>query len=127
MRSKTMRGFLVGVLAVAALWWGQADAASADKEFSADKGAKTIDVSTFPKEEQKRYKVFVSRCSRCHTVARAINTDMAVSAWKRYVKRMMTVVPDSGISPAAGKQIYKFLKYYQKRKDEQRKKAAAAE
>ncbi len=92
------------------------------KEYAADKGPSTIDVSTFPPEMQEAYKLFAQKCSRCHTLARPINTDMTTQEWKRYVKRMMNK-PDSGISPKQGKAIYKFLKFYQKKKNEE--KAAA--
>lgn len=94
-----------------------------EKTFDADKGTDTIDVSNYPKEIQENYKVFAKKCSKCHTLARPINSDFKGEEWNRYVKRMMRK-PDSGISPSIGKQIYEFLKYYseQKEKNKEEKK-----
>ena len=82
------------------------------KVFEADKGRDNIDVSSFPVEIQERYVVFSKKCSKCHTLARPINTNFSFAKWKRYVKRMLNK-PDSGISPNTGKKIYQFLKFHQ--------------
>jgi len=82
------------------------------KVFEADKGQDYVDVSSFPVEIQERYSIFAKKCSKCHTLARPINTDFSFAKWKRYVKRMLNK-PDSGISPNTGKKIYQFLKFYQ--------------
>jgi mono/diheme cytochrome c family protein len=82
-----------------------------------DKGPDKINVSSYPAEQQKGYKVFVDKCSKCHTIARPINTTMTEPEWSRYVKRMMHK-PNSGISDSQGKTIYEFLAYDQvNRKD----------
>ena len=82
-----------------------------------DKGPNTINVSTYPPAQQKAYKLFTSKCSKCHTIARPINTTMTLPEWERYVKRMMHK-PNSGISDKQGKDIYEFLVYDQvNRKD----------
>jgi mono/diheme cytochrome c family protein len=82
-----------------------------------DKGPDKINVSTYPPEQQKAYKVFATKCSKCHTIARPINTTMTLPEWERYVKRMMHK-PNSGISDSQGKEIYEFLAYDQvNRKD----------
>ena len=73
-----------------------------------DSGPKTIDVSAYPAEQQAAYKVFTTKCSKCHTIARPMNTMMTRDEWERYVKRMMHK-PNSGISDAQGKQIFDFL------------------
>lgn len=76
-----------------------------------DKGPATIDVSGYPADMQKRYKLFVTRCGKCHTIARPINCDFVLEdEWERYVKRMMRK-PGSGINQDAGKDIYEFLVY----------------
>ena len=77
-----------------------------------DKGPNTINVSQYPPEQQQAYKLFVSKCSQCHTIARPINTTMTQPEWERYVKRMMHK-PNSGISNNQGKEIYEFLVYDQ--------------
>lgn len=86
------------------------------KEFAADKGPENLDVSAYPDEIKEAYKVFSSKCSKCHTLARPINTDMTVDSWKMYVKRMSNK-PDSAISPDQAKTVYKFLKFRQGEKD----------
>ncbi len=75
-----------------------------------DKGPDKIDVSSYPPEMQKSYKLFAVKCSKCHTIARPINTTMTRPEWERYVKRMMHK-PNSGISDKDGKQIFDFLMY----------------
>ena len=82
-----------------------------------DKGPSTVNVSSYPPEQQKAYKLFADKCSKCHTLARPINTTMTAPEWARYVKRMMHK-PNSGISDSQGKAIYEFLAYDQQtRKD----------
>jgi mono/diheme cytochrome c family protein len=82
-----------------------------------DKGPDKIDVSAYPAEIQKDYKLFSSKCSKCHTIARPINTLMTRDEWERYVKRMMHK-PNSGISDSQGKDIFAFLMHDQiNRKD----------
>jgi hypothetical protein len=82
-----------------------------------DKGPDKIDVSKYPPEMQSAYKLFSSKCSKCHTIARPINTKMLRPEWERYVKRMMHK-PNSGISDKQGKEIFDFLVYDQvNRKD----------
>ena len=82
-----------------------------------DKGPDKIDVSAYPAPQQAAYKVFTTKCSKCHTIARPMNTMMKRDEWERYVKRMMHK-PNSGISDAQGKTIFEFLVYDQtERKD----------
>jgi hypothetical protein len=55
-----------------------------------DKGVDKIDVAAYPLEIKKDYKVFADLCSRCHTLARAVNCDFVLEDdWERYIKRMM--------------------------------------
>jgi hypothetical protein len=77
-----------------------------------DKGPDKINVSSYPADQQKNYKVFADKCSKCHTIARPINTTMTKPEWERYVKRMMHK-PNSGINDNQGKTIYEFLAYDQ--------------
>jgi cytochrome c5 len=82
-----------------------------------DKGPNSINVSSYPADQQKGYKVFTDKCSKCHTIARPINTMMTTAEWERYVKRMMHK-PNSGINDTQGKTIFEFLSYDQaNRKD----------
>ena len=82
-----------------------------------DKGPDKVDVSAYPAATQTAYKLFASKCSKCHTLARPINTMMKRDEWQRYVMRMMHK-PNSGISDSQGKTIFEFLAYDQEnRKD----------
>jgi len=82
-----------------------------------DKGPDKIDVSAYPAPMQTAYKLFSTKCSKCHTIARPINTMMKRDEWERYVKRMMHK-PNSGINDNQGKQIFDFVVYDQtERKD----------
>ncbi|MFI5178197.1 MAG: hypothetical protein ACHQO8_06530 [Vicinamibacterales bacterium] len=76
-----------------------------------DKGPAKIDVSKYPADMQAKYKVFAKKCSNCHTIARAINSEFALDdEWERYVKRMMRKA-GTLITPDEGKQIYEFVTY----------------
>lgn len=82
-----------------------------------DKGPDKVNVSSYPADQQKNYKLFTDKCSKCHTISRPINTSMTKPEWERYVKRMMHK-PNSGIGDSQGKAIYEFLAYDQEnRKD----------
>jgi hypothetical protein len=85
--------------------------------FPQDQGPNKIDVNAYPAQQQAGYKLFASKCSKCHTLARPINTSMTRDQWDRSVKRMMHM-PNSGISASQGEQTVNFLAYDQsERKD----------
>ncbi len=86
------------------------------RSYKADKGPATVDVSKFSPEVRSNYRVFAMKCGKCHTLARAINTDKTTLAWKMYVERMQNK-KDSGITDALGSKIYQFLKFYQGHKN----------
>jgi len=116
-RRRTTLGMLSAVLTLA--WAGAAGTASGEApspELKAhlaklDAGPKTIDVAKYPPEQKAAYKLFSKKCSKCHTLARPINSDFVLPAqWERYIKRMM-YKPNSQMSDQDGKTIYKFLVY----------------
>jgi hypothetical protein len=76
-----------------------------------DDGPDKIDISTYPPEQQQRYDIFRAKCSKCHPVARPINSRYDVGNWKRYMKKMIRR-PNSGINEEQAVEIYEFLKYY---------------
>lgn len=39
-----------------------------------DKGPSKIDVSKYPADVKQAYKLYVKKCGKCHTVARAVNS-----------------------------------------------------
>ncbi len=94
------------------------------KVFTQDKGPATIDarvIASYSKEAKDTYtNVFSHRCSKCHTLARPINSEKSPSEWQKYVKTMMRK-PGSGISVDDGKRVWKFLVY-----DMSKRKAAYA-
>lgn len=80
------------------------------KTYPADKGPSFIDVSNYPEEMQELYNVFTRRCSKCHTVARPINSEFTPEEWEKYVQKMMRKA-GSGLTPKTAEQITRFLKY----------------
>ncbi len=80
------------------------------KIFPADKGPNFIDVSIYPLEMQENYKLFEQKCSRCHTLARPINSEFIGEAWRKYVYKMMRK-PGSGLTPKTAEPIIQFLIY----------------
>lgn len=95
------------------------DATAKETTYEADKGPDKVDVSAFPADVQSAYLTFATNCSKCHTLARPINTDMTAGQWNRYVSRMLNK-KDSGIALADAKKIRKFLTFYQADKDKKR-------
>ena len=80
------------------------------KTFPADNGSNFIDVSNYPSEMQERYKLFARKCSRCHTLARPVNSVFLGEAWRKYVYKMMKK-PGSGLTPKVADEIIEFLIY----------------
>jgi hypothetical protein len=76
-----------------------------------DDGPDKIDISKYPKEQQQRYPTFLQKCSKCHPVARPINSRFDATEWKRYMKKMIRR-PNSGINEEQAADIYEFLKFY---------------
>ena len=55
-----------------------------------DRGPDSIDVSKYPADIKRKYKVFAELCAKCHTLARAVNCNFVLEDdWERYIKRMM--------------------------------------
>jgi hypothetical protein len=76
-----------------------------------DKGPAKIDVSHYPTDLQKSYRVFTNKCGLCHTTARAINSDRVLeSDWETDVNDMATRAGKL-ITADDAKQIYNFLVY----------------
>lgn len=132
-RSKTVPALLAALVVASAIHagtaWGDAPQTPEQKAHlqKLDAGSKKIDVSKYPLEQKTAYGVFVKKCSKCHTIARPINSDFVLPAeWQRYIKRMM-YKPNSEMSEKDGKAIYQFLVYDASvRKTAQLKKALAA-
>lgn len=107
-RSVGASALVLAFTAAAAIAQSPADEARLKK---LDAGPKTIDVSQYPPDQQKAYKLFQAKCSSCHVIARAIGSEMVVPVdWERYIKRMM-YKPNSGISADDGRTLYRFVVY----------------
>ena len=76
-----------------------------------DNGPDKIDVSAYPAEQKARYPLFVQKCSKCHALARSVNSRFTAAEWKRYMKRMVRR-PNAGTTDEQAEDIFEFLKYY---------------
>jgi hypothetical protein len=71
-----------------------------------------VDVESLPQSVRGDYELFAIRCSKCHSLARPLESGITDDAfWKEYVDRMRRQ-PSSGISPADEIPILRFLHYY---------------
>ncbi len=108
-------GLLLACPASAAPDAGRFTPRQLEAQFPSDLGADTVDVSGYPKTQQENYKAFASVCSRCHTLARPINSPMTERAdWRRYVKRMHVrskIQSDKTFDKEQAKNIIEFLAY----------------
>ncbi len=104
----------LAILLAALPLWGRTY--SKIPEYANDLGPDTIDVSSYPEEIQKKYALFLAKCSVCHSPARAINSELTDSKeWARYIKIMQLRPPCCNFCPvlshAEAKAIWEFLVY----------------
>ncbi|HVE12075.1 MAG TPA: hypothetical protein VNI01_01655, partial [Elusimicrobiota bacterium] len=90
-----------------------------------DLGPTEIDVSAYPAKQQANYEVFRQVCSKCHTLARPINSPRGnYWAWDFYIFTMRMrgqFDPQTAFTADQAKQILSFLTYDSKvRKGEHR-------
>ncbi|MFN3466918.1 MAG: hypothetical protein ACK4WF_04350 [Candidatus Brocadiales bacterium] len=82
---------------------------AAKKPMAWDLGPETVNISNYPVDIQEDYKVFATKCGKCHGLARALNAPYTTAEeWNNYVNKMMRK-PGSGITPKEGKMIFDFL------------------
>jgi hypothetical protein len=77
----------------------------------ADRDPDTIDVSRFPAKYQQSYKLVEVKCSKCHSLAHAINPKMSPEFWRSYIKKMSRL-QGSGINERTGEVLLDFLIFY---------------
>ena len=71
-----------------------------------------LDPRSVPVEYRVDYELFAQRCSKCHSLARALDNDhVDPRFWDRYVDRMRHQ-PGSGIAPEDVAPILHFLDFY---------------
>ncbi len=79
---------------------------------SAREGPEGLDPSTLADNVRADYAVFAHRCSKCHSLARPLDSGIDKDEdWAMYVARMRKQ-PASGISPDDVAPILRFLHYY---------------
>ena len=112
-------GLAIGVFLASGAFAAPAPERFTDKQREAllyfDLGADQIDVSGYPKAQQENYKVFSSVCSRCHTLARPINSPLVTRAdWRRFIERMHVrskIQSDKTFTKEEAKIVVDFLAY----------------
>jgi hypothetical protein len=71
-----------------------------------------MDPTVVPAEERDDYAVFAQRCSKCHSLARPLNSGITDDGyWRMYVEKMRRQ-PSSGISEGDRAPILRFLHWY---------------
>lgn len=101
---------VVGLIALGAVFLrGQEKAGPLRYE---DLGPAVIDVSDYPDFQKINYRLFMERCSRCHTPARAINSPIVTEKeWKHYVNLMHIRSKKTWLKPDDLTWIAEFLAY----------------
>lgn len=83
--------------------------------YYSDLGPEEVDVSGYPAQRRHEYAVFAEVCSRCHTLARAINWPTANRRfWELYMLSMRARVRVKGQAPVdkrSARAIVDFLEY----------------
>ena len=83
--------------------------------YYSDLGPDAIDVSDYPSQQKFNYGVFQRQCSRCHTVARAVNSPVQSRAyWHYHLVRMSLRSRMKGEGPIPAlevKAVLDFLEY----------------
>ena len=88
---------------------------------SRDARGEGMDTASMPDDIKGDYEVFARRCSKCHSLARPLNSGIDDDEfWVNYVARMR-LQPGSGINQADSFVILRFLRYFSR---EQRKSKA---
>ncbi len=49
--------------------------------YDSDLGPEEVDISGYPLQQRSNYRAYVSACSRCHGLARSINSPLASRTW----------------------------------------------
>ncbi len=71
-----------------------------------------VATSAVPADLKEEYALFAQRCSKCHSLSRALNNgDHDPQYWARYVSRMRRQ-PSSGIAPEDEPPILRYLNFY---------------
>jgi hypothetical protein len=90
--------------------------AERNPDYAEDLGPATIDVSQYPADMQRGYKIMEAKCIRCHTTARAVNSPWVdTKDWARYINRMRLRPPCCNQCPVVSlsdaKASHRFMVY----------------
>ena len=109
MTNRATRAGVVTCLALLTMFWLVLAAQACHMDNARADG---IDLSTYPPEVHDDYRLFTVRCSKCHSLARPLQSGITDDAyWADYVERMRRQ-PGSGIAPEESPRIQRFLHYY---------------
>jgi mono/diheme cytochrome c family protein len=110
---KLAAGLLVATAVAAAA--AKFDAHQLAAGFYYDLGPDALDVSKYPQAQRDGYKVFAETCSKCHTLARPLNSPLTSEQdWRRYMRRMhgkTKSAPGTSFTPVQAGAILDFLVY----------------
>ena len=98
-----------------------APAAAGQGPWPQDKGAKRVDVSSYPAAIRQGYKLLQEDCGACHSVARPLNTTMSPEQWRACATSAHTRL--AGIPGKDVPRILDFLIYDQIHRKDQNPKA----
>jgi hypothetical protein len=71
-----------------------------------------LDRARLPESVKSDYDVFAHRCSKCHTLARPLQSGITDDEfWSEYVARMRRM-PGSGINEDDAQRVLRFLRWY---------------
>jgi len=94
-------------------------ATSAVAQFGSHEDEVKVDVSSYPTDIQSGYKVFVNKCSECHSLTSSLKQSRSPEGWTEEVHRMQAMA-SSHVNNSEADLITKFLVY-----DEAHRKATA--
>jgi mono/diheme cytochrome c family protein len=106
-------------LAFVAVVFGSLTQAAA--QFTHRSASESIDVSSYPGDIQRGYKVFANKCSECHGLSSSLKQSRSTEGWAAEVRRMQAMA-SSHINGHEADEIMKFLAY-----DESHRKATERE
>ncbi len=109
---RSMIVFMLLAMGVLSILAGHSGAEAENME---EQGPAFIDTSAYPPKMKQLNKLFERKCSKCHTLHRAVSADFNPDKWGSYVEKMHER-PGSGISPKLSKKILEFLAYYSEHK-----------
>lgn len=84
--------------------------ASAAPQFKTARGTERVDVSSYPADLQRGYKIFANKCSECHGLSSSLKQSRSSAGWTEEVHRMQAMA-SSHISDSEATVILAFLNY----------------